>query len=1020
MKLLVKRYGFALVALVVAFWAYALFAVPRLEPRLQLRASLGGTSPADATAGLMQSHRKRMEHLFPPGSWQLSEPKVLQTEHGTLLFKDYQPLDDGRMELKPLSIVVHTGAAGGDPANSRTVILDAPDGAILQFDSATDPARADFGRLLGGLLSGEIRIHSPATSPTANDALLVTTRNVQLDERRIWTPHAVNFRYGPSFGSGRDLVITLLPAQNNSASRAAPAVAGVKSLELVHVDKFHLETLAAGLMPGKPRPPSPQPTSSSPPPAPVEVTCLGPFLFDFVEQVASFEDEVDVLRLNPDGPSDQLNCQLLSIYFLNKKHDETTPSDVSLSRPEPDKLKLAIDRMIAVGHPVVLRAPSMGATARGERLEYHFQAQRIVLEDQDHVVLVDERFDIEARQLEYQLAPGGGIGLLWAAGPGKLRVRKTEVASLKLGGPPRMRAPIVPISARPDPTAPSMLEARWTKELRLRPFKDQHVVSLLENASVEATGMGGFTADEIHLWLNETPRAAGPRSTARPDKSPRMEIEPDRMLALGHVGIGAQQLEGATGRLEVWFRKVAPAATTTTPATAATPAAANNPPAAPPTSAAPGLGQKFYLLGELIRISILRRGEETALDQVAVEGSVRLQDAPFQGALAPSMEIVGDALELTGGMAEDAVVTVFGKPAQVRAPGMAVRGSNIHLHRGHNRLWMEGPGSMQLPLTSDLQGQPLDKPTNISVAWQQGLEFNGSVANFGGNVEVTTDHQWARADALAVTLAQKLDFANVQPGAKPEVHEIAFDGRFALESRSLDKHGQLASIDKMQSQTMKVNQQSGRLEAAGPGWVSSVRLGSAAASPLLGGAAVGAAGGARPHAAPREPAPSEPQFAYLLVEFQLQIVGNLYQRQVDFQRHVRTVYGPVADWNGTLDVDRPERLPEGGVVMNCQQLTLRQMPGSYADTTTLEMEATGDTVVEGRGFTARAARIGYTDEKQLLILEGDGRRDAELTRQTRVGGQQSHIAARKIMYWRFDNRVELDDARLLDLNQFGN
>jgi hypothetical protein len=27
------------------------------------------------------------------------------------------------------------------------------------------------------------------------------------------------------------------------------------------------------------------------------------------------------------------------------------------------------------------------------------------------------------------------------------------------------------------------------------------------------------------------------------------------------------------------------------------------------------------------------------------------------------------------------------------------------------------------------------------------------------------------------------------------------------------------------------------------------------------------------------------------------------------------------------------------------------------------------------------------------------------------------VAARKIMYWRFDNRVELDDARMLDLNQ---
>ena len=134
---------------------------------------------------------------------------------------------------------------------------------------------------------------------------------------------------------------------------------------------------------------------------------------------------------------------------------------------------------------------------------------------------------------------------------------------------------------------------------------------------------------------------------------------------------------------------------------------------------------------------------------------------------------------------------------------------------------------------------------------------------------------------------------------------------------------------------------------------------------------------------------------------------------------MRAVYGPVAGWDKTLDIDRPELLEEGGVLMNCQRLTLREMPGSTRDSTSMEMEATGDTVVEGRGFTARAARIGYVDEKQLLVLEGDGRRDAELSRQTRIGGPQSHLSARKIMYWRFDNRVEVDDARSLEFNALG-
>ena len=44
-------------------------------------------------------------------------------------------------------------------------------------------------------------------------------------------------------------------------------------------------------------------------------------------------------------------------------------------------------------------------------------------------------------------------------------------------------------------------------------------------------------------------------------------------------------------------------------------------------------------------------------------------------------------------------------------------------------------------------------------------------------------------------------------------------------------------------------------------------------------------------------------------------------------------------------------------------------------------------------FTARAARISYDQKKDLLILEGDGRTDAELYRQLTPGGAVSKAAA---------------------------
>lgn len=1028
MVLLLQRYASALAIVLIAFSAYALLAVPRIEPAVRLQTSTPLTElPSADTQARMDKHRQKLAHLFPAGGWQLAQPKVLETEHGTLLFKDYKPLEDGRIELKPLSLILYAGkpaaTTGLRPAAPpRPMVLNAPDGAVLQFDGTTDPSRADFGRLMGGLLAGEITITSPATSASANDALSITTRNVQLDERRVWTPHAVNFRYGASYGSGRDLVITLLATEKDGGGKSTgPSFEGVKSLELVHLEKLHLEAAGDAVFPSKRATETKSPTGPpKAPPAPVEVMCQGPFLFDFIDRVASFEDNVDVIRLNPDGPSDQLNCQLLSIHL---KQPEKPATDAAKPvKRESQSMDMEVDHVVAVGHPVVLRAPSMGATARGERLEYHIESRRIVLEDRDRVMLLDERFDIEARQLEYEMAEKGGLGRLWAAGPGRLRARRIEPAGGKVAGTPRLRAPITPIAARPDANAPTTLEATWKKELRMRPHQGQHVVSLLENATVGVSQMGGFAADEIHLWLNEIPAdvaKARPSAANKFGGSSSLQVEPDRMLATGQVRINATQLEGQTGRLEVWFRNApapvapavdppapAPAATTGTPAF--TTALPRKKPSLPQTP-----GQKFHLLGDVVRIQLTRNGEETALDEVTVDGKVKLWDAPAVAGAPSQLLITGDALRLQGGMESSAVVRVLGEPATIVAQGMTLRGANVHLHRADNRMWIEGPGDMLLPLTSDLSGKQLERPSEVLVRWQTGLDFDGAVARFTGNAQVETanQQQWARADGIDVTLTKRINFAETKGGPRPEVQQIAFEGNFALENRSLDLQGQLASIEKMQAESLRIDQQTGRMEADGPGWLSTVRLGGA-------GDALSARGLGTAAPMPVKPTGGPPQFSYLFVEFQLQVVGNLYQRQVEFHRHVRTIYGPVDGWQGTLSIDTPpEQLAEQSVIMECQKLELRQMPGSFPDTTTMEMDATGDTVVEGRGFTARASRIGYQDEKQLLVLEGDGRQDAELTRQPRPGGAQSNLKARKIMYWKFDNRVEVDDARMLDLNQ---
>src|SRR5205823_2221138 len=141
------------------------------------------------------------------------------------------------------------------------------------------------------------------------------------------------------------------------------------------------------------------------------------------------------------------------------------------------------------------------------------------------------------------------------------------------------------------------------------------------------------------------------------------------------------------------------------------------------------------------------------------------------------------------------------------------------------------------------------------------------------------------------------------------------------------------------------------------------------------------------------------QLNYLNVQFQGALSGNVNNHEITVHDRVRTVYGPVQSWQDQLNPDNADNLGPGGVRMTCDQLTVRQTndrptaanPGRHP----MELEAVGSTVVEGESFTALANRLTYAEAKDLLVLEGDGRNDAQLFRQDRPGAPSSKAAARR-------------------------
>lgn len=116
---------------------YRLAIVPLVEPRIRDLEAGHEMTPEEAAAIRTRADNRlaALGDIFPPGAWERDEPIVLESRQMRLLFKDYQSLPDGRVNLVPCTLVVlpdrnrmAEGSAG------RTIVMRAPQGAVLEFD----------------------------------------------------------------------------------------------------------------------------------------------------------------------------------------------------------------------------------------------------------------------------------------------------------------------------------------------------------------------------------------------------------------------------------------------------------------------------------------------------------------------------------------------------------------------------------------------------------------------------------------------------------------------------------------------------------------------------------------------------------------------------------------------------------------------------------------------------------------------------------------------------------------------
>jgi len=305
------------------------------------------------------------------------------------------------------------------------------------------------------------------------------------------------------------------------------------------------------------------------------------------------------------------------------------------------------------------------------------------------------------------------------------------------------------------------------------------------------------------------------------------------------------------------------------------------------------------------------------------------------------------------------------------------------------------------------QGQAAEK---LDVTWQGRMDFDGLTARFVDRVVTSSGATSLKAGSLDVIFNQPIDFSAGgldRGGRRADVAKIACGSGVRIESQSIGQDGS-KSIEKLFVRDLVLDRATGDVAGSGPGRLTSTRFGQA---PAMG------AGGPQPAA---QPAARPDELTYLGVDFQRGMRGNVNRRVMEFHQRVEAIWGPVAGWEDSLDAHAPGGLPPRAIAITSEVLGVGQAPPAPGQRrNSIELMAGGNVLVEGESFTARSARLSWSEAKDLLVFEGDGRSDAQLFRQMKIGAPTSSASAGKILYWRALNRIDVDDARYLDLDQFG-
>jgi hypothetical protein len=566
-----RDYLRALIPLVVAFVVYHRLIVPFIEPQ----------APDDRIT-FVPFESKSIEpwwySRFAADSWQRNNAKVLETGEGVLLFRDWVQDSPDKWSVSPLTILISKsesdlavglqdagpGQANGaapEQDNASVIVIDNPEGAIIQFKEAFDWTAGKPPPVVGGLLKGAITITQTPSTPNGNDGLNIATHNLRIDRRIIRTTGDVHVEIGQSIVDGRGLNIFLdqdLLGEQATGPASKTPFEGLDRLELNVVERAYVNLPNGGLWtPEKASVESSQTpmTTEVKLPAELDVQCKGAFQFDFHSSIATMTGGVVAEHTVQGHPADEFVADHLRLHF-----DWGLQPDAIASEDE----KWSIGRIEAEGSKTSqlddptrwVRINAAGLKTRGQarRMIVDLNAGKIFLSNQlvgqiqtepNPVFLHRDRLKVWSPELSFisdEIRPRSksrgnptqplvttnqfnSLGLLDSAGPGRARMQ----------------------------TDTDTWDLSWASHLKLEPDQGEDLLTIVGSANASSEQQGRFTSDSMKMWLKPIDsRLATQFENQKPGrKSP--SVLPTRMFAVGNVRIAAPELVAQVEQMQVWF-----------------------------------------------------------------------------------------------------------------------------------------------------------------------------------------------------------------------------------------------------------------------------------------------------------------------------------------------------------------------------------------------------------------------------------------------------------------------------------